>query len=406
MRILIVTNHFLPESFRINDLAFGLRDRGHHITVLTGLPDYPGGKAFDGYGVLRRRDEVVEGVRVVRFPRVPRGDGRPWRQVTNYVSGALGSSLVAPLLAGQRFDVIFVFETSPVTIGLPALLLRRLRGVPVIFWVLDLWPESLSATGAVRSERLLRLARRAVRFIYRRCDHLLVSSRGFVQSIRQTGGYDGEITYFPNWVEPEYLDPPATDVALPDLPEGFRILFAGNIGAAQDFDTLLDAAELLKDEAGIQWVILGDGRRAAWVREQVQARGLSHCFHLLGRFPADTMTAFFSRADAMLMSLRREPIFALTAPGKLQSYMASARPILACLDGEGADLINEAGCGLACPAGRSDLLAANIRALRAMDRSDRDAMGARGKAYCDAHFDRDKLFDRLESLMLELGQRS
>ncbi len=394
MRLLIVTNHFLPENFRVNDLAFGLRDRGHDVTVLTGLPDYPD-------GLLRRRDEVIEGGRVVRFPRVPRGDGRPWRQATNYISGALGASLVAPLLARGKPDVVFVFETSPVTIGLPALVVRKLAGVPVIFWVLDLWPESLSATGAVRNPGLLTLARQAVRFIYQRCDRVLVSSRGFEKSIRQTGGYEGEITYFPNWVEPEYLAGPGDDVDLPALPEGFRIMFAGNIGAAQDFPTLLDAAERCRDEPDIQWVILGDGRRAGWVKEQVEARGLSGCFHLLGRFPSDTMTTFFSKADAMLMSLRREPIFALTAPGKLQSYMASGRPILACLDGEGAGLVQDADCGLACPAERADLLAENVRKLRAMSAPEREAMGGRGKAYCDTHFDRDKLFDRLESVMVQ-----
>jgi glycosyltransferase involved in cell wall biosynthesis len=248
------------------------------------------------------------------------------------------------------------------------------------------------------------MVRSLVRFIHGQCDKILVSSRGFVQSITQTGGYDHEIIYFPNWVEPEYLIDKAggTFEALPVLPQGFCVMFAGNIGVAQDFPTILAAAELLASFTDIHWVILGDGRMAEWVKEQVQQRNLGKQFHMLGRYPAEAMPKFFAQADALLMTLRREPIFALTVPGKLQSYMACGKPIVAGLDGEGGKLVEESGAGLSCPAESPNELAGRVLELYKMSSSARNEFGEQGIRYCKEHFDRSKLFDKLETMMAEL----
>ena len=408
MRVLIVTNHFWPENFRINDLALGLKARGHEVTVFTGVPDYPEGRFYPGYGVWRRHAEEYEGIKVRRFPLIPRGKGKGRNLLVNYLSSCVMACLLAPVYCRERYDVIFVFDTSPVTIGLPAMVMRRLRSIPMIFWVLDLWPESLSATGAIRSERLLGIVRRVVRFIYRRCDRILVSSRGFFDNIDAIGGYSGEIEYFPNWVEPEYAgtDDPGGGEALPSLPDGFRVLFAGNIGAAQDFETILRAAEIVAGQGDIHWIILGDGRRFDWVQDEVQRRGLGEHFHLLGRFPPEAMPRFFSQADAMLVTLRRKPIFALTVPGKVQSYMASGRPIIAALDGEGARLVEESCGGLSCPAESPEKLAECVLALYRMTPEQRHVMGLNALKYAQEHFDREKLFDRLEKMIVEVAGAS
>lgn len=404
MRILIVTNHFWPENFRINDLAVGLKERGHEVTVYSGIPDYPGGRYYRGYGIIKRRVDDYRGVRVVHFPLVPRGKGRGWNLLLNYLSSCAMASLLAPVYCRGSYDVIFVFDTSPVTIGIPAVVMRWLKSIPMVFWVLDLWPESLSATGAVRSPRVLSAVNRVVRFIYRRCDRLLVSSRGFVKNIETIGGYTREIEYFPNWAEPGYLGGNGPEQAtLPDLPGGFRLMFAGNIGAAQDFETILHAAETLKGQE-IHWVVIGDGRRFEWVKGEIDRRGLDGKFHLLGRFPAEMMPAFFAQADVMLLTLKREPIFALTVPGKLQSYMASGKPIVAGIDGEGAALVEEAGCGLTCPAESPDRLAACVKDLYEMPRARREKMGENALQYARAHFDREALFDRLEELFSQVVQ--
>ncbi len=409
MRVLIVTNHFWPENFRINDLALGLKERGHDITVFTGVPDYPGGKFYAGYGIFKRRTEDYQGVRVVRFPLIPRGQGKSLNLVFNYLSSIIFSCLVAPFYCRGKYDLIFVFDTSPVTIALPAILLKKIKSAPLFMWILDLWPESLSATGAVTSPKALNVVRGLVRFIYKNCDKLLISSRGFQGSIEETGGYSGKPVYFPNWVEPEYLVELTdnTSQQLPDLPSGFVVMFAGNIGAAQDFETIISAAEKLREHEDIHWVILGDGRKADWVRDQVKEKRLDSQFHMLGRFPAELMPSFFRRADALLLTLKNDPIFALTVPGKLQSYMASGVPIVAAVNGEGAQLVKESGAGIYCSAQSPGELSEKVLQLYRMSPEERKEIGANGLRYCSENFERNALFDKLESLMAsELNQKS
>ncbi|MGI9427955.1 MAG: glycosyltransferase family 4 protein, partial [Bythopirellula sp.] len=351
MKILIVSNHFWPANFRINDLAIGMVERGHDVTVMAGIPDYPQGKFQKGFGFFRRRREVYQGVKVHRIPLIPRGGGQKWRLAINYLSSAFCFCLYAPLIGRKDFDAVFVFDTSPVTIALPAVVIKWLYKVPIVMWVLDLWPESISATGAITNKTILGGVRKLVRFIYRQCDRILISSQGFEDKVHQVGGYDGDVIYFPNWVEPSIAAANTTAaVELPELPSGFRIVFTGNLGVAQDFEKILTAAEQLKDYTDIHWLIVGDGRQLEWVRSEVQRRGLREQFHLLGRYPLDTMPYFFESADALLLSLKRDPIFSLTAPGKLQSYLSSGRPILATLDGEGADIVDRANAGTTCPA--------------------------------------------------------
>ena len=198
MNILIVTNHFWPENFLINRLARELHDRGHQIEVLTGTPNYPGGKFFPGYGIFKRLVDDYQGIKVFHVPVIPRGKGDNLRLILNYLSYALCACLLAPIYCPRPFDLMLVFETSPVTVGLPALVLKRLRNIPIIFWVQDLWPESLAATGAVRNAALLGLAGKLVRLIYRRCALILAQSRAFFPSIGAYGGAAEKTVYFPN----------------------------------------------------------------------------------------------------------------------------------------------------------------------------------------------------------------
>lgn len=404
MNLLIITNHFWPENFRINDLALGLKKKGHRVTVLSGVPDYPEGKFFPGYGIFKRRQEDYQGIKIWRVPLVPRDQGGKLRLTLNFLSFALCGCLLAPRYCTGPFDLILVFETSPVTVGLPALVVKKLRKIPIIFWVQDLWPESLSATGAVSSSLLLRLVGLLVQLIYRGSDLIMAQSRAFFPSIEKYGGSREKIVYFPNSAEgfyrPVQVEAQAPERAL--LPHGFTLMFAGNIGAAQDFETILAAAELLKDRRDLHWVILGDGRRRAWVADQVRARGLSDRVHLLGRYPPEAMPRFFAVADALLVTLKKEPIFALTIPAKVQSYLACSKPVIAALDGEGARVVQEAGAGLASPAGDSAALADNVLAMYHLSKSQRRAMGLRGRSYFEKHFERHMLLDRLEELMREV----
>lgn len=404
MRILIVSQYFWPENFRINDLTKGLIERGHEVTVITGIPNYPAGKFFPGYGFFKNLRQNYHGVAVKRVPLVPRGNGRGMSLALNYLSYAFFASLLAPFICRGRYDLIFVCQLSPVTVGLPALLLKKIKKVPIIFWILDLWPESLSATGAIRSPKILNRVDQLVRFIYRGCTLILTSSKGFIPSISSKGVAIEKTGYFPNWNEPEY-NSTGSDTRLPPgvvLPQGFRVMFAGNIGVAQDFDTILSAAEKLKGFADIQWIVLGDGRQLEWVTEQIKSRELGNTVHLLGRHQPEAMPAFFAQADVMLMTLKKDPIFALTVPGKIQSYMACGKPIVAAIDGEGGRVIAEAGAGLASASGNAEALAQAVTTMYRMPREEREAMGKRGQQYCNKNFEREMLLDRLEGWMAEV----
>ncbi|MBW8329314.1 MAG: glycosyltransferase family 4 protein [Thiobacillus sp.] len=397
MKLLIVSQYFWPENFRINDLAEALKTRGHDVTVLTGIPNYPAGQFFEGYGLFRRAREMWRGVEIVRAPLWARGRGGGIRLGLNYLSFAWFASIVARLRLRGPFDAVFVFEVSPITVGIPAIVASRRFNAPILFWVLDLWPESLTAAGGVRSPRILHVVDRLVKWVYRNCSRVLVQSRAFVPEIARHGVPDSRILYFPSWGESLFQPLQQADATLlPPLPEGFKVLFAGNIGEAQDLPAVLKAAELLRDRTDIQWLIVGDGRMAAWAKEEVQRRGLSQV-HFLGRHPLEAMPHFYAAADVLLLPLKREPIFALTIPGKLQSYLACARPILAMLDGEGARIVRESGAGLTCPAGDADGLAAQVKNLAAMSDTERKAMGLNGRNYYEANFDRTRLFDQLET---------
>src|SRR3989449_3466853 len=234
MHVLIITQYFWPEAFRINDLALGLKERGHQVTVLTGMPNYPTGHFFPGYGLFSPSKEEFEGVVIYRVPLIPRGRGQRWRLALNYFSFAFFASLLAPLRCRGSFDLIFVYEPSPITVGLPAIVLKKLKRVPIMFWVQDLWPESLSATGAVLSELLLRWVAKLVRFIYRHCDRILVQSEGFIPSVAGLCADPQRGAYFSNLGEALYQPVEVTHdgPAREEVPTGFCVLFAGDIGTA------------------------------------------------------------------------------------------------------------------------------------------------------------------------------
>lgn len=403
MRILIVSQYFWPESFRINEVAIELEQRGHEVTVLTGLPNYPSGKVQSGYGFFKRHTENLGNIRIVRSPLIPRFKGKGWQLALNYISFAVLASFVGVFRCRGRYDVIFVYEPSPITVGFPAIVLKYFKRIPIIFWVQDLWPESLSATGAVRSQFLLEQVRKMVRFIYRHSDLILAQSKAFIPEIHELGASADRIQYYPNSAEKLYrplklqTDAPETEL----MPSGFKVMFAGNIGAAQDFETILEAATLLKDQKNIHWVILGDGRLKPWVESEIPKRGLQDTFHLLGRHPMEAMPAFFSLADALLVTLKNDPIFALTIPSKVQSYLACGRPIVAGLDGEGARVIQESGAGLTCSSSSPKDLASAVLKVSKLSPDSREEMGKSGFNYFRAEFEPNMLIEKLENLMKE-----
>ncbi|MDH0646286.1 glycosyltransferase family 4 protein [Pseudomonas sp. GD03858] len=408
LKVLVVSQYFWPENMRINDLVRDLTAKGHQVTVLTGLPNYPEGKVFERF---RRDPEAFaryEGAEVVRVPLVPRGK-RSFTLVLNYLSFLLSASTLGAFkLRGQRFDAVFVYAVSPILAAIPALVIGRLKRAPVFVWVLDLWPETLRAVGVVKHPRLLGLVGRMVSWIYNRTDYLLLQSHGFFDNVRQYCSRpiaEERLVYFPSWAEDDFsqasLCGPALIQRVPGL---FTVVFAGNLGEAQDFPAVLDAAEALRDKVAVRWVIVGDGRMSEWITTQIALRKLDNV-QLLGRHPLEAMPGLFAQADALLVSLKTNDVFEKTIPGKVQAYLASGRPLLGMINGEAARVIEESGAGLACNSGDAGGLAAITCALAEAGEAERVAMGRAGRAYYEQRYAKEKLMSRLESLFRDASLR-
>jgi len=409
MRILVVSQYFWPETFIINDLVVKLEQAGHQIRVLTGKPNYPEGAVYPGYreGGLEV-ERYGQGVQVLRVPMRARRGGGGRNLALNYLSFLWSGLRYFPRLSGSfQEDVVLVFASSPLTSAIPALWLKVFRPRHVVIWVQDLWPESLSATGFIRNRSLLGMLGLLVRAIYARADTLLVPSRAFLAPVARYARAE-KIIYYPNSFDAAHPGR-AGAASLPPwlalvLRQDFCVVFAGNIGAAQAADTLVQAAWLLRDVSGVKLVLVGAGSRLGWVRRRKAELALDNLL-LTGQLPAASMPGLFSLADGLLVSLKREAIFAYTIPSKVQAYLAAGRPILAALDGEGARVIRESGAGLTSAAEDAPALAAQVRALFAMAPAQRARMGAAGRRYFLEHFDMDRQTQRLvEILHQRLGR--
>ena len=400
MKILFVSQYFYPESFRGNDIVFDFVKRGHEVTVLTAKPNYPNGKFYNGYNFFNKRTEYINGAKIIRTPIIPRGNGNALRLLLNYTSFVFFSFFAVKFRIRTRFDVIFVQQLSPVTMVLPAVWIKKKQKIPLCLWVLDLWPESVTAASNIKNKRIIAWLNKLVKFIYKNTDKILISSDFFRNSISEKINIEkNEIIHFPNWAEDNFTTPLQSDIELPSFPTGFNIMFAGNIGEAQDFESILKAAERTQKEApSINWILVGDGRKASWIRKGMSDRNLTNIY-LLGRYPIETMPKFFQKADAMLVSLKDEPIFSLTVPAKIQAYMASGKIILGMFNGEGANIIKQANCGYAVPAGNYNELVKQAIMLSQLNDIERIRKEQNAYTYYKNNFDKNDLFDKLEALL-------
>lgn len=402
MKILIVTQYFWPENFKINDLTSGLIERGYEVTIFTGMPNYPKGSFFSNYSFFGPYKETHPGgYTIYRSPLIPRGRGKAIGLILNYLSFALLGSFFILRLIPVKFDKIFVYETSPITVGIPAIVFKWLKKIPIYFWVTDLWPESIEAVGAIKSKKILNLVGLLVKFIYSQCDHILMSSPGFKDRITIFNVPESKLLYFPQWAEEFYhpLSIPPQLSFFDNHKNSLKLIFAGNIGKAQGFETLIKAAEELKSYQDIHWFILGDGRDKAWAISEVKRLSLTNNFHFLGSFPPTEMSNFFYYADALVVSLKKAEIFSLTIPAKIQSYLACQKPILGSIDGEAAKIITHANAGFVSPAEDFKALSSNILKLKKLSLNHRTELGENALKYSSAIFDRKILINRLEQLL-------
>ena len=403
MRILIVSQYFWPENFRINDIALGLKEQGNEVVILTGKPNYPQGSFYKGYSFTKPSFEYFEDIEIYRVPFIPRGKDNRIMLALNYLSFALfGCIWGLWLLRKKKIDSIFVFGISPITMAIPAIFLKKIKKASLIYWVQDLWPESIFSGGNINNKFIYSIADWITKFVYKNSDLILAQSKGFVNAIQKHNVPPKKIKYYPNYAENIYAKKTIDEKVIhPTIPEGFIVMFAGNIGEAQGFKTIVEAAnKVYKENKKIYWVIIGAGRKKEWVDEQINNYGLSDVFLFLGSYPSEKMPYFFNLSDTLLVSLKDDYIFSLTIPSKLQSYMAFGKPIIASLNGEPAQIINDAKCGLVSNSNDYENLAFNVLKMSKYSKDTLSEMGENAKKYCEDKFDREKLLLELNEIFL------
>lgn len=400
LKILIVSQYYYPENFRINDIAAGLVAGGHQVQVLTGLPDYATSRVPKAYKWRRKRDEVIDGVSVHRVPIIARRHGAAFRFL-NYLSFAVCGRLYARFGKKPEADVIFVYQTSPVFQAMPALTYRKRLGVPVVLYCCDLWPESLKAGGIGESSRIFSAVRKISADIYRSCDCICVTSRPFVGYLASVCGVPADkMTYLPQHAEDIYSE----IVGQYEDNECIDFLFAGNIGKVQNVDCILRAAARMDAALPFLVHIVGDGSELASCRQEAQRLGVTEKVRFHGRYPLEEMKGFYQMADCFLLTLRGGDFIGKTLPAKSQGYLSVGKPIIAAADEAVQEMVAESGCGTAVPAGDDAALAQAMEdVVLHFDRY--REMGMSGRRFYEAHYARDVFMQRLTGIFADIREK-
>lgn len=399
MKILIITQYFWPENFRINDLALELKKRGNEVTVLTGLPNYPKGEYFEGYTKEKNHDETWNEIPVYRCRLRPRKTGA-LNLIRNYMSFVYQANKKQKELYDQEFDVIYVFEVSPITVALPAIKLKKKKKIPIIMNVQDLWPENIIAITGINNPLIISMVKLMVRHIYKNCDLILAASKSFVPNIQNYLKINKDkVKYWPQYsvVEKEEKKKNLFNE------QNFNIVFTGNIGKAQGLDLVIEAAKELKDTK-IRWQLVGDGRNENALKDKVKEYGLEDIVIFHGRKPEREIPQYLACADAALLILKPDPVFEMTLPAKLQTYMACGVPIIGCVSGEGKRVIEESHAGIVSEQIDVKHLIEVCLKLIHLDRKEYKRLCQNSNIYGKSNFNKENLIKNLIMKMQEMEE--
>ena len=400
--ILIISPLFNPEMNRVNDIVDYLLENKYKVTVLCPIPNYPKGKYYKNYGIFKKRYQKISDLTIIRILVYPRKNGSKINLFLNYLSFILFSIIPAVILSFKKFDLIFVNQLSPITIAIPGIIIKKIKRIPLVMWVTDLWPESVKDGGNLKSNFLPNILLPIVKYIYKNCSEILVSSRSFINSVSEKTN-NKKIVYMPQWSEEIFTSNNQSNFIYKPMEQikGFKILFAGNVGVAQDFNTLIKAINEIKN-LNIHLVVLGEGRAKKDALKKVQKYHLENSISFLGSFPLETMPYFFNQSDALLISLKKSEIFSKTIPSKTQPYMSSGKPILTNADGEVSQIINEAKCGLTSDSGDYIALSKNMVKLSKLPKEELSVMAQNSKNYYEENFKRKEILMTLEKTFSKL----
>lgn len=404
MRILMITQWFKPELNLVLGLARGLRDSGHDVHILTGFPNYPGGKLYPGYRIRISQQEVIDGLPVLRVPLYPSHDSSVVRRIINYGSFALSASTIG-LALSKKPDVIYVYH-PPATVGLPAFMFKWLKNTPFVYHIQDLWPDTLSATGMFNNKMGLSLTGKWCQFIYKQASKIVVISPGFKRALQDRGVPEKKIEVVYNWCHDENeIKPIIKDETLArklGLAGRFNIVYAGTMGKAQALDTILTTASLIKEKLqNIQFVFVGGGVDVDRLKNRSNAENINNALFLPLQ-PTSEVSRILALADVVLVHLKDDPLFSITIPGKTQAYMAAEKPILMGVRGDAAALVEKADAGITfIPENPISLIDA-IEKLYNMSHENLQMLGKNGLDYYRNNLSLNSAVQRFDNIFKEL----
>lgn len=402
--ILVVSQCFYPERFRINDICTEWVRRGYAVTVLTGIPNYPQGKFYDGYGLNKKRTETWNGIKIIRIPIIPRGHNSLWLCL-NYASFVI-SGFFWKCFTKTKADIVFNYETSPMTQALVGVWFAKRRKIPCYLYVTDLWPDNVEIITGIHSKLVIGPINSVVNYIYRKCGRIFTSSKSFIAKMTERGVPAQKLEFWPQYAEDFYVprlksDAPEIKDEIPD-DSIFNIVFAGNIGYAQGLNVLVTAAQMLKkDVSAVIFNIIGDGRYKKKLLDDVDCAGVSEYFNFIDSQPAEKIPLYMAYADAALICLNRSEVFSMTIPAKTQSCMACGIPILVSADGEVREIIEEAGCGYSSAASDAEGLVNNIKKFCTLSENEINELRRRSRSYYDKNFSKDMLMGKMDIYLTE-----
>ena len=403
MRILIISQYFWPENFRINEVSEELVKLGHEVFILTGYPNYPKGEIYSEFKKNYKKFSHYKGSKIIRVPIFARKKNNI-RLVLNYISFLINSIIFGYFkLKGKQFDLIFTCQLSPVTVGITSAFFSKIKNIPQIFWVQDLWPDTLVALKILKKKWQINFFKVIVNWIYSRCDLILAQSKNIQKEIANYSSVRDNTLYFPSWAESDLflkVAQPAPEIKPKDI---FTILFAGNIGEAQDFPNIIKAVKnmILNNVINFRIIIVGDGSKKEWVKSEVKKLNIEQYFEFYNSYPLERMPSFFRHADALLVSLLNKKVFNMTIPGKIQFYLASGIPIIGMVCGEGAEVIKKSKCGLVCASGDYLSLSKIIQNIILIDKKELQKMGLKGKEYANKEFSKLALINKLNKILIK-----
>ena len=408
MKILLISQYFWPENFRVNELTEDLVRFGHKVTVLTGYPNYPKGEIFPEFRKNKENFSHFKGAEIIRIPIFPRKD-KKFNLILNYVSFLLNSIFYGYFkLRKKNFDLIFTFQLSPVTVGITSIFFAKIKNCPHVFWVLDLWPDTLVALNILKKEWQINICKILVNWIYGQCDFILAQSKNILTEINSYKSVKGNILYFPSWGNSDFFlnnKDPAPEIFSKNI---FTILFAGNIGEAQDFPSLIKAVKILSSEGinNFRIIIIGDGSKKIWLKNEIKKLKIEQYFELYRQYPLERMSEFFQHADVLFVSLLNRKVFNMTIPGKIQFYLSSGIPLIGMICGEGAKVIKESKAGLVCDSGDYVEFSQLIKKMIKLKKFDLKLMGENGKRYADKEFSKPLLMKKLNDLFIKIEKEN